>query len=404
MDDAQALGRRVRKVRAWRQLDLRAAAALAGLSHGYLGRIERGEQPVTSRRTLEALARALQVSPTELTGQPWAPTDLAGSEAHAALLVVETTLESLELGEDPGGEPRLWPAVAEDVERLATLMHVSADYAAQGELAPRLLTELHALYARQTAGRPDLLQAMITAYSSLMFVAKRLGGRGLPALAAQMVQRCAEELEAPEWLGYAVWLRGDATGSLNRARQYSRAVQAADELTGNMDNEDVLQSFGMLHLSASLAAGAQGDTATAQVHLEEAAAAAERLDAEVGQWASLWFGRTNVGIWRVSLAAELGEGAKLAEIARDVHPEMIASPSRQAEFFADVGRSLLTETSTREKGLHAILHAETLAPQRIRHDLFVRESVSDLLRTAQQGAGGRELRGLAWRMGVAPVG
>ncbi|MGH3769880.1 MAG: hypothetical protein ACRDRW_00525 [Pseudonocardiaceae bacterium] len=33
-----------------------------------------------------------------------------------------------------------------------------------------------------------------------------------------------------------------------------------------------------------------------------------------------------------------------------------------------------------------------------------REAVADLLRRARRDAGGRELRGLAWRMGVAPVG
>ena len=82
---------------------------------------------------------------------------------------------------------------------------------------------------------------------------------------------------------------------------------------------------------------------------------AERLDDEVGQFARLWFGRTNVGIWRVAMAAEFGEGARVAEVARDVHPDLIPSPSRQAEFWADLGRSLLCEPGTRDKGLAAIL-------------------------------------------------
>ncbi|MGH3936547.1 MAG: hypothetical protein ACRDS1_16475 [Pseudonocardiaceae bacterium] len=39
------------------------------------------------------------------------------------------------------------------------------------------------------------------------------------------------------------------------------------------------------------------------------------------------------------------------------------------------------------------------SPQRIRHDVIVRETVADLLRQARRDAGGRELRFLAWGHG-----
>jgi hypothetical protein len=51
-----------------------------------------------------------------------------------------------------------------------------------------------------------------------------------------------------------------------------------------------------------------------------------------------------------------------------------------------------------------LLRAETLAPQLVRNNVFVRESVADLLAKARRDAGGRELRGLAWRLGIAPTG
>jgi len=159
-----------------------------------------------------------------------------------------------------------------------------------------------------------------------------------------------------------------------------------------------------LHLSAALAAATRTDRQTMTTHLDEASAVANRLDNEVGTFARLWFGRTNVGIWRTSLATEMGEGPKVAEVARNVRVELIPSPCRQAEFWADFGRSMLAEPSTRERGLGALLHAEQLAPQRIRNDVFVREAVSELLRHNRRQSGGRELRGLAWRMGVAPIG
>ncbi|MGH3720152.1 MAG: hypothetical protein ACRDRI_15175 [Pseudonocardiaceae bacterium] len=68
-----------------------------------------------------------------------------------------------------------------------------------------------------------------------------------------------------------------------------------------------------------------------------------------------------------------------------------------------VGRALVAERKTREEGLRVLLRAERLAPQLVRNDLFVQEAVGDLLRQSRRDAGGRELRGLAWRMGVAPI-
>jgi hypothetical protein len=46
VDEAQLLGRRLREVRSWRQLNLREAADLAALSFSFWGQVERGEKPV----------------------------------------------------------------------------------------------------------------------------------------------------------------------------------------------------------------------------------------------------------------------------------------------------------------------------------------------------------------------
>ncbi|MGH3721661.1 MAG: helix-turn-helix domain-containing protein [Pseudonocardiaceae bacterium] len=403
VEDANTLGARLREVRCWRGLTLREAAGLAGLSFGFWGQVERGEKAVNSRRTLEAMATVLRVHPTELTGQPWAPRDAVSSEAHAGLMVIETALERYELGTDPELPVRAWPEIQADLDRLVKL-RCTADYAAQGELTPALIGELHGAYLRLPQRNREVLIGLMMAYGSAMFTSKRLGGRGLPALAARAVRQCAEVLGEVVWLGYAAYLRGDATGRLDRAGQYRRSVAAAETLTGELDCGDALQACGMLHLSAALAAGAQGDRATVATHLEEASVLAARMDVEVGSWADLWFGPTNVGIWRTAVAVELGEPGQAFEAAKTVHPELLPAPVRQAEFWIEFGRALVAERKTREEGLRALLRAEKLAPQRVRNDLFVREAVADLLRQAHRDAGGRELRGLAWRMGVAPTG
>jgi hypothetical protein len=75
----------------------------------------------------------------------------------------------------------------------------------------------------------------------------------------------------------------------------------------------------------------------------------------------------------------------------------------QAWFWAEVGCALAAEKRNREKAVRMLMHAEQMAPQRIHHNLLVREVVADLLRQALSEAGSRELRALAWRMGLAPA-
>ncbi|MGH4007544.1 MAG: helix-turn-helix domain-containing protein [Pseudonocardiaceae bacterium] len=403
MDDAKAFGKRLREVRIWRELTLREAAGLAGRSFSFWGQVERGERAVTNRNTLEAMAGALRVHPSELTRQPWTTQDAAGAEAHTGLKGIEIALERYELGIDPELPVRDWPQIQADIDRLVRLHHHVVDYTATGELAAALIAELQAAYLRLPQRRREVLLGLMQTHRVAMRITKDLGDRGLPMVAVRAVQQCAEALEDPAWLGCAAVVRGWATGGLDRAGQYRRSVTAAETLTASWASSDAVQACGMLHLSAAQAAGARGDHDTSATHLDEAAALAARMDTEVGTWANLFFGPTNVGIWKTSLALELGEHGQALEAAKTAHPELMPK-RRQAAFWSEVGRALCAGKKTRHKGVHVLLHAEHLAPQLIHKDLFVRETVAGLLRQARRDAGGRELRGLAWRMGIAPRG
>lgn len=396
------VGRRLREIRAWRGQTLEVTAGLAGISYGYLGKLERGEKALENRRTLESLAHALRVAPAEFSPEPWKAAPSAAAEAaHGGLIAVENALDAYELGEDPGLAMREWPLVAADIERLRKLQG-TGDYAAQTELMPGLLGELHSVYARDPGRRRAALLGMITCYSAALWTTKRLGARGLPLLAARAAQQCAEMLESPAWLGFTTWLRGDATGGLSRPEQYRRAIRCADELTAHLDDSEVIQAYGMLHLSAALACAVQGDRDTTETHISEAAEVAARLDTEVGTFARMWFGIANVGVWRATIGNEFGDGVAVAERARSVNVQAIPSRSRQAEMYMEVGRALLTDARRREQGIQVLLRAEQIAPQRVHADVFTREAVADHLRAARRDAGGRELRGLAWRLGLAP--
>lgn len=399
--NAKMLGTRVREVRGWHRLSVRQAAAKAGMSSYLWGQIERGDIAVPNRNILEAMTHALRVHPGQVTGQPWAPTDHVTSEAHAGLIGIEVALERFELEVDPQVPARSWPEIAANLEHLVTTLAYAADYAEMGAVIPVVLGELHDAYRRFPQHRTEILIGLMRTYALGMWITKHLGVQGVPSVAVLCAQDCAKALGDPVWLAYTVFLRGQSGGYLNRPLHHQRAVAAAESLTSKLDSPDALQACGMLHLSAAWAAAVQADRDTAATHLAEASALADRMDTEVGSWAGLWFGRTNVGIWKTSLALELGDYGQALRAAKTVHPELIPSASRQAEFWVDLGRAMIARKRTREKGTLLLLHAEDLAPQRVHHDIFARETIADLMRQARREAGGPELRGLAWRLGAA---
>jgi transcriptional regulator with XRE-family HTH domain len=402
-EEARTIGRRLREIRVWRRKSLRAVAELAGLSEGHLSRIERGERPVDRRSTLEALAAALRVAPSELAEQAFPPAaaDPVTGEAQATVTTLEAALSDLDLGAPLDESARPWPAVAADMDRLNSELRPRTDYAAQGLVLPGLLRELHTLYVTDPQRRPDVLRALMDCYHAAGILLKNLGVRGLPALAAYHARRVAEELEDPAWLGLAAWLRASTIGGAGRARMLELSMQGTENLQGHLDDPQAQQMYGALHLNAALASAAMQRAGDAADHLDEAGSIADRLGRNGGRgFGNLYFGPDNVGIWRVSIAVELGDPGRARELARQVQPSAVPSAARQAMYWADLGRGMAAERATRDEAVAALLRAESIAPQRIRTNPFVRESVTNLMQRARREAVGRELRGMAYRMGL----
>ncbi|QWF79335.1 helix-turn-helix domain-containing protein [Amycolatopsis sp. CA-230715] len=393
------VGRRLREIRSWRGLTLREAAGLAGISYSYLGQIERGEKPVDNRRMLEGIATALRVSPVELTGKPYAPAIAAEAETLASFTALGDMLTGWWVGEVPDTPPRPWEAVHADFARLNEDLRPRSDYAAQAAMLPELVREL-LVYAADADHREQALTGLVQVYHASGALAARLGFAGLPTVAVERMHAAAAQLGDPVWVAATAWARAHLLSGTDRRRQYALAVQVADTAPRERP-----ETRGMANLTAALAAAAQGDADTAKTHLAEAAAVAETIEPDVSPWppSMMAFGRTNVAIWKTSIGVELGDGAAVEQHAKDIKLESI-TVSRQAGFWVDLGRGLLSERRTRERGLAALLRAERLAPQQVHTNVFAREAVGDQLRSARRDAGGRELRGLAWRMGVAPAG
>jgi transcriptional regulator with XRE-family HTH domain len=406
MEDGAAsphVGSRIREIRAWRDVSLRAVAELASVSPGFLSMVENGERVIQQRKHLEAIARALRVSPTELGALPTTGVlDPDVSRALDGLVDVEAALTDVQLGEQTV-TPRPWEAVRADVEHLQAVLRPRADIAAQMQMLPQVIRELNALSVVDPANRQSVLKALIHVLHSAAMAAKYVGAHGTPGLGALRMREVAEELDEPSYLGLARFARAQTLGSGGRERMRELSISAADDLQPHIDGERSRQLYGMLHLNAALASAALSDGDGALSHLAEARETAERApDPEGTGWACLSFNRTNVRFWECTLAIELGEPGRVGELRESIVPEQMVSWSRQGAYHADLGRALAVSKGTRYEAVMALVRAEQLSPVSTRANVWVRETVRDLLlRVKRDAPVGRELRGMAYRMGLA---
>ncbi|MEQ4305006.1 helix-turn-helix transcriptional regulator [Plantactinospora sp. B6F1] len=356
----------------------RALAGLAGLSQPYLSQIERGERAVDRRATLVALAGALSLSVSELTGQPGDPTAPAKATAAASVPAIRETLIRREVGETRPPEG--------SVERLMAAGG-AYDFAAAAPMLPALLGGLTG---------PDLVQVCHVA----VFTLKHLGYPDLARDAARLAVRAAEEVQKPAWIGAAEFIRILSLPPELPTMPTARAQRMAVNLQPDTGDPEVRQVYGMLHLYAALRSAVDRRPDDALDHLREAQDAADSLgEPDNLGLARFAFGPTNVGIWRLAVQLELGESALAVERAASVVPERIPLAIRQAPFYLDLGQALVAQ---RRDGaaMAAFLRAEAIAPQFVRLRPTVRDSIAVILRRTRKNAISGPMRRVAAIVGL----
>jgi hypothetical protein len=112
------------------------------------------------------------------------------------------------------------------------------------------------------------------------------------------------------------------------------------------------------------------------------------------------FSAANAMAWRVDVEFGQSGGAVLAASRGFDLAKFDGLPFRRAGFMSSVGRGPARDPKTQPLALEWLSGAEKAAPQRIRNSLKVRESVTVMLERAKVAAVGRELRGMAARIGV----
>jgi transcriptional regulator with XRE-family HTH domain len=403
MDEA-TIGARLRILRRWRGMTQVELAGLADLSPSFMSMVETGQRPLDRRSHIAAIASALRVSETDLVGGPHLSSDRMQSDPHTAIPALREALQTNKLTTPAVDRARPLAELAREVTGQIEPMRAEADYAGAGALLPDVLDELH-WHTAQPGDEPSrrlALEVLIEACVTAGLTAKDLGYVDLAHVAVLRAEEAAVLLDDPVQRGKVECLR---IWAFPRERSWDRrlaaAESAAEDLEPHARTPLGVHVLGMLTLHAALGAAVVQRPHVVGHWLGEASQLAGRVTDDIkGNWQS--FCQTNVGLWSVAVGVERGEsGGSVLELAQAVDQSKITYRSRRACFLADVGRGLAREPRMRGEAVRWLRRAEDAGPQHIRNHPPTRETVAYLLNRARTDAGGRELRGMAARMGVA---
>ena len=403
-DERQDIARRLGELRAWRRKSLKVIAELAGITEGHLSRLENGKRQLDKRSTIAALAAALEISPSELIGQPVRWEDPAMAEAQATIPTLRLALVGTELGQSGTGSARPVGDLLTEVNGCVAL-RTGCDFAAMGAILPSLLADLYATVAlARDEDRIVALRQLIRVLNSAMTLAHAFGYADLAYLITERSAQAADDLRDGAWSAIAAFSRVHALlpmGGHNQAYTLAvRATDAARSVTGEVSGSPALASYGALCMVSALMAAVTGRTDESDTRLAEAAAIAQRTG-ETGADVA-FFGPTNVAMYRMTSALERGDCDLAVELASSVQPARITSPERRAKHWLDTGRALAPLRGRENDAVAAFQRSEKLAALRLRSNIYAREAVTGLLpRMRHDTPAGRELRGIAYRMGLS---
>jgi transcriptional regulator with XRE-family HTH domain len=396
----ETIGSHIRTLRRKQGKSLAVVAGLAGISKSLLSQVENGRKPMNNRHMVAAVADALGVSFTDLTGQPYP------SNRDRELAAIEFGLQKI--GEvlarrttdfTEGTTVRPLPILKSEVARIGKLRN-DAKYADALRNLPGILEELHELFALGS-DRESVAELLITgALADTTVIARTFGYHAVALLAADRERAIAEEMDSPLWLGYSSFARAQnlvALGAFRRA--YTVSMSGANELDRRKLAGHALEVYGMLYLNAAFNLTSIGNPNDGLSHIDEANLIAQRTGET--RTFRFWFGPTNVGIWRMALTVEAGNGGRVPEIADLINPRLIPAPDKRCDYYQELGRGITQTGKNDDKALFALRQAEDLAPQKVRSNPLVRDVITTMALRARRDAYSRDLFAMAHRMGIA---
>jgi transcriptional regulator with XRE-family HTH domain len=398
-DGARRIGENVRSAREYRGMSLTAVAGLVGRSKAWMSKVETGKTRLERRSDIRALAEALEVSASDLLGEP-VPTIRPRDRAYGDVIRLREALFDSSLDNPVDVPVRPLAALVELVDGSIREKRRAADDAHLSTVLPSILTELH-VHAVEGDEREQAtaLRLLVDLCTSAVNVLRHLGQVDLAWIAADRADKAARLLDDPVMIGAAAVAHASSRPSAAMSRPLRDAERIANDFGAKIgDDRTGHEVYGMLLLFAALARQLEDDHDGASERIAEAQRVADRLgeqpDESPGEgWQS--FGPANVGVWRTMLAVEAGEPETALKAAADVDMKALPRRSRMAALAIEQGRALAM-LGKDDSAVRQIRRAEKLSVTAVHKNPMVRELVADLYGRAA----GRDLRGLAWRMNL----
>jgi transcriptional regulator with XRE-family HTH domain len=365
-------GARIARARKSRRLTQRELSDLSHVSYSALTKVEQGVMPA-SPSVIGALARALSVQVTELTGQPYLE-ELRQDQLDGLIQPIREALNIYDLGPDPDVSPRPVEELEAHAEELCALVRAT-DIKKVAAVLPGLISEVTTTAHTNPSDRH--WQLLASTYRTAYDVTTKLGFVDLCAVALDRMDWAAQRASDPLLGGMRQYLRALAYLRASDYRTGKRLVALGMSTLEQADAGRVRDVVtGQLHLGAAVLASRDKDKGAAEGHLDAAQRIAERTGpAEKVHWLS--FGPTNVGAHRVSVLSELDLYPEAVRTAKEMPIPAGWPPSRLAHHHAEVAWAQMW-TGRTEEAFRSLQSARKLAPQQTRYHPTVRETYAGL--------------------------
>jgi transcriptional regulator with XRE-family HTH domain len=375
-----SIGDRVARLRMRRKLTQEGLAARAGLSVDVVRKLEQGVRQTARLTTLNALARALDVEPSTLVGQP-ATFEVRSEEDQPSVLALRQAVSPVSdlFGEEP--DPEDPPPIAELQASLRSTERIRREgrMGEIGSLLPQLIRDAKAAARAYSGADAAAAQSVLAeAYQVAATTLTALGKEDAAFIALERSMEATRKGDDPhlETVGFSslAWVL-TKQGRLADAEHV--ASKAADRIEPGFRSQPIeLALWGILLLRAATAAVRLERRDTVRDLLNMASAAAARIGTDRIDYATP-FGPTNAGVAKVNFLVEMGEAADALRAARAVPDLASLPPTWRARFHID--RALAYADLNRDDGaLPALLAAERTAPEWMRYHSTSRRLVADL--------------------------
>ncbi|MFJ6014439.1 helix-turn-helix domain-containing protein [Streptomyces sp. NPDC092952] len=376
--DDDHTGTRIKEQRKLARLTQRELADRIPYSYSWLTQVECGARPA-SVDFLAAVARALRIDVTVLTGQPYVP-QLQEDRLAELIRPIRESLDLYDLGDDPEVIARPGVELVAAADELCA--HVRATHLHTAAVAlPDVVTELTVSCWRTPT--TELWRALASAYRTAHDVTVKLGYVDLASVALDRMGWASERASDPclaamrQYFRSLVYFReGEYTIGLRLVRSGHSVLDPADQ------SRKALTVAGQLHLGGSVLAARAEYGGTAAAHIASAREYAGRAgDASRVHW--LNFSPTNVDLHEMSVAMEMRQYDEALRQAKAIKLPASIATSRRAHYLIDRAR-LEMELGRPEASLKSLWAARRAAPEQTRYHPGARETVRGLVHLSRR--------------------